>query len=280
LLIATDPDSDRVGIAAPNGDGTYALFSGNEVGALLLEYIITARKEKGRLPNKPVAVKSIVSTTLADKVCAKYGVELRGVLTGFKYIGEQIALLEKDGRESDFIFGFEESYGYLGGTYARDKDAVIGAMLIAEWAAYNRDKGISLVAARDNLYKEYGFYFSEVDNLGFEGAAGLAKMNELMTNARKNPPKSVNGVKVTKIADYYEREITDTATGDKQVISLPKSNVLIYTLDTAESIVVRPSGTEPKIKIYYTAIGKDNMDEAKARQKVYSTEFKRYFLGE
>ena len=252
LMLATDPDADRVGIAMKCPDGSYELVTGNEMGVLLLDYIAAGRKEKGTMPQNPVAVMSIVSTPLADKVATHYGVELRHVLTGFKWIGDQIARLEKDGEEDRFIFGFEESYGYLAGSYVRDKDAVIASMLICEMAAYYRSIGSSIKQRLEEIYKEYGRYFNQVDAFSFPGLSGMDKMAGIMENFRKNPPKDFAGKKVVKIVDYAEPEKT----------GLPKANVLIYTLDDGATIVVRPSGTEPKIKTYFTTLGKD-LAEAK-----------------
>ncbi len=252
LMLATDPDADRVGIAMKCPDGSYELVTGNEMGVLLLDYIAAGRKEKGTMPQNPVAVMSIVSTPLADKVAAHYGVELRHVLTGFKWIGDQIARLEKDGEEDRFIFGFEESYGYLAGSYVRDKDAVIASMLICEMAAYYRSIGSSIKQRLEEIYKEYGRYFNQVDAFSFPGLSGMDKMAGIMENFRKNPPRDFAGKKVVKIVDYAEPEKT----------GLPKANVLIYTLDDGATIVVRPSGTEPKIKTYFTTLGKD-LAEAK-----------------
>ena len=252
LMLATDPDADRVGIAMKCPDGSYELVTGNEMGVLILDYIAAGRKEKGTMPQNPVAVMSIVSTPLADKVSAHYGVELRHVLTGFKWIGDQIARLEKDGEEDRFIFGFEESYGYLAGSYVRDKDAVIASMLICEMAAYYRSIGSSIKQRLEEIYKEYGRYFNQVDAFSFPGLSGMDKMAGIMENFRKNPPKDFAGKKVVKIVDYAEPEKT----------GLPKANVLIYTLDDGATIVVRPSGTEPKIKTYFTTLGKD-LAEAK-----------------
>ncbi len=271
LLLATDPDCDRVGIAVPDGDD-YALFTGNEVGALLLEYIARERKELGTLPAKPVAVKTIVTTDLTRAIAKKYGIELIEVLTGFKFIGEQIGLLEKQGETDRYIFGFEESYGYLAGGYVRDKDAVVASMLICEMAAFYRAKGISLIEARKKMYEEYGSYCNKLDNFAFEGESGMAKMNEIMNTMRTDFPKEIAGTKVIAVADYEASEKTDLATGAKTKIDLPKSNVITLYLDGGASLVIRPSGTEPKIKIYYTTIGKTN-EEAAALQAKYSEAF-------
>ncbi len=271
LMLATDPDCDRVGIAVPDGKGDYALFSGNETGALLLEYICKERTAMGKMPKNPVAVKTIVTTDLTKAISAKYGVELREVLTGFKYIGEQIGMLEAAGEEERYIFGFEESYGYLAGGYVRDKDAVVASMLICEMAAYYRTKGISMIEARENLYKEYGVYVNKVENFTCEGATGMERMKEIMSNLRTNTPKSVAGLDVTAVADYIASTVT-AADGTVTEIKLPKSNVVTLSLTGGASIVVRPSGTEPKVKAYYTTVGKTR-EEAEGLQKTLSAEF-------
>ena len=255
LMLATDPDADRVGIAMKCPDGTYELVSGNEVGVLLLDYICAARIEKGTMPEKAVAVKSIVSTPLADAVAEHYGVELRGVLTGFKWIGDQIAQLEAAGEVDRFIFGFEESYGYLAGPYVRDKDAVIGSMLICEMAAYYRSIGSSIKQRLEEIYAEYGRYLNKVDSFEFPGLSGMDKMAGIMEDLRKNPPTEFAGYAVTKVTDYKNTAET----------GLPAANVLIYKLDGGAEVIVRPSGTEPKIKTYFTTLGKD-LAEAQAQK--------------
>ncbi len=255
LMLATDPDADRVGIAMKCPDGSYELVSGNEVGALLLDYICAGRIENGTMPEKPVAVKSIVSTPLADAIAAHYGVEMRNVLTGFKWIGDQIARLEADGEVDRFIFGFEESYGYLAGPYVRDKDAIIGSMLICEMAAYYRSIGSSIKQRLEEIYAEYGRYLNKVDSFEFPGLSGMDKMTAIMEDLRKNPPAEIGGYKVTKVVDYKNTEET----------GLPAANVLIYTLDGGATVIVRPSGTEPKIKTYFTTLGKD-LAEAQAQK--------------
>ena len=247
LMLATDPDADRVGIAMKCPDGSYELVTGNEMGVLLLDYICAGRIEKGTMPKNPVAVKSIVSTPLADLVAKKYGVELRHTLTGFKWIGDQIAKLEADGEVDRFIFGFEESYGYLAGPYVRDKDAVIASMLICEMAAYYRSKGSSIKERLEEIYAEFGRYLNKVDAFEFPGLSGMDKMAGIMEKLRKEPPTDIAGTKIVKTDDYLKPEET----------GLPKANVLIYTLENGETVVVRPSGTEPKIKAYYTTLGKD-----------------------
>ncbi len=254
MLLATDPDCDRVGIAV-KGENGMELLTGNEVGALLLEYICKIRTDKGIMPQNPVAVKSIVSTELASAIAGKYGVELRDVLTGFKFIGEQIALLEKDGRPERFIFGFEESYGYLSGTYVRDKDAVVASMLICEMAAYYKTTGKTLLDVRREMYDTYGRYVNFIQSFEFEGKSGMERMNEIMDTLRANPPLEINGNKVVRITDYEKSIDRDVAAGTEQKLLLPKSNVISLFLSDGSSFVVRPSGTEPKIKVYHTNVG-------------------------
>ena len=255
LMLATDPDADRVGIAMRCPDGTYELVSGNEMGVLLLDYICAGRIEKGTMPKNPVAVKSIVSTPLADKVAEHYGVELRHTLTGFKWIGDQIAQLEADGEVDHFIFGFEESYGYLAGPYVRDKDAIIGSMLICEMAAYYRSIGSSIKQRLEEIYAQYGRYLNKVDSFEFPGLSGMETMAGIMSSLRNDPPKEFAGRKVVSVTDYTKPEET----------GLPKSNVLIYALEDGSSVVVRPSGTEPKIKAYFTTLGKDLAEAQKVK---------------
>ena len=255
LMLATDPDADRVGIAIRCPDGSYELVSGNEVGVLLLDYICEGRIEKGTMPKNPVAVKSIVSTPLADAVAANYGVEMRSVLTGFKWIGDQIAGLEAKGEVDRFIFGFEESYGYLAGPYVRDKDAIIGSMLICEMAAYYRSIGSSIKERLEAIYAKYGRYLNKVDSFEFPGLSGMDKMNAIMESLRTNPPTEIGGYQVIKVTDYKKPEET----------GLPAANVLIYALEGGATVVVRPSGTEPKIKTYFTTLGKD-LAEAEAQK--------------
>ena len=258
LMLATDPDADRVGIAMKCPDGSYELVSGNEVGVLLLDYICAGRIEKGTMPDKPVAVKSIVSTPLADAVAEHYGVELRNVLTGFKWIGDQIAQLEADGETDRFIFGFEESYGYLAGPYVRDKDAVIGSMLICEMAAYYRSIGSSLKQRMEEIYAQYGRYLSKVDSFEFPGLSGMDKMAGIMQKLREQPLTEIAGYKVAQMTDYQKPEET----------GLPAANVLICRLENKGTVIIRPSGTEPKIKIYYTTLGKDLAEAAKEKEKL------------
>ena len=273
LLLATDPDCDRVGIAVPDPDGDYVLFSGNEVGAMLLKYICQERTALGTMPKDPVAVKTIVSTDICKKIAAEYGVELREVLTGFKFIGEQIGFLEKDGQDGRYIFGFEESYGYLAGSYVRDKDAVVASMLICEMAAFYRTKGVSLLQAREEMYKQYGNFVHTQCSFQCEGASGMERMKEIMAGLRNDPPKAIGGKKTLAVADYSVSEEADLTTGTKTALTLPKSDVIAYKLEDGASVIIRPSGTEPKIKAYYTTIG-DTREAAKALEEKLASDFK------
>ncbi len=268
LLLATDPDSDRVGIAIPDGE-EYRLMTGNDVGALLLNYILECRTANGTLPKNPVAVKTIVSTELCNKIAEAYGCDLKNVLTGFKFIGEQVFLLEENGEEDRFIFGFEESYGYLSGSFVRDKDAVIASMLICEMTAYYKTKGKSLIDVLNGLYETYGYYLSVQKSFTFEGQAGIAHIKSLMDKLHSNPPSEVNGMKIVKINDYDISLSRNLLTGETSAITLPKSNVVGFELSDGSSFIVRPSGTEPKIKFYFNALG---ADEASAKAKVTELE--------
>ena len=252
LLLATDPDSDRVGIAV-NQKGEYVLMTGNEVGILLLNFIAKVKQEQGKLPAHPVAVTTIVSTDMVDPIAKDYGVEMRRCLTGFKYIGDIIAELEeKEGNADSYLLGFEESYGYLSGGYVRDKDAVDGSMLICEMASYYKRQGKTLVDVMNELYEKYGYYQNATLNFGFEGEDGMKTMQNIMDTLRKNPPAEIAGTKVVGRSDYQESQ----SYGDKEgVIDLPKSNVLEYRLENGCKLTVRPSGTEPKIKIYLSGKG-------------------------
>ena len=258
LMLATDPDADRVGIAMKCPDGSYELVSGNEMGVLLLDYICAGRIEKGTMPKNPVAVKSIVSTPLADLVAKHYGVELRHTLTGFKWIGDQIAQLEVHDEEERFIFGFEESYGYLAGSYVRDKDAIVGSMLICEMAAYYRSIGSSIKQRLEEIYAQYGRFLNKVDSYEFDGLSGMDKMAGIMNTLRTNPPVEFAGRKVVSLTDYNKPEET----------GLPKANVLIFGLEDGATVVVRPSGTEPKIKTYFTTLGKDLAEAQKEKDEL------------
>ncbi|MBR3268954.1 MAG: phospho-sugar mutase [Oscillospiraceae bacterium] len=268
LLLATDPDCDRVGIAVPDGNGGYALFSGNEVGAMLFEYICAERTKLGTMPKQPVVIKTIVTTDLVKPIAEEYGVQLIDVLTGFKFIGEQIALLEKKGEESRYLFGFEESYGYLAGTYVRDKDAVVASMLIVEMAAFYRTQGISMMQARENLYKKYGVFKHKQESFAFEGVSGMHKMQEIMKSLRTDAPTEIGGLPVIESADYLTGEFTDIQSGSTRPTNLPKSDVVSFFLPDRASVIVRPSGTEPKIKAYYTTAGRTMADAEAIEEKL------------
>ena len=259
LLLATDPDCDRVGIAVRDGD-EYVLMSGNEVGAMLCEYLLSTLKEQNKLPQNPIVVKSIVTTPLIEAICKEYGAEIADLLTGFKYIGELITNLEKEDKEDNFVVGMEESYGYLRGIHARDKDAVVASLMICEMAAVYKLRGISLKEFMDSIYEKYGMYLNTVLNFAFEGASGMQKMADIMTSLRENAPTSFADKKVVKVADYKESLVKDTLTGDSATINLPKSNVLSYSLEDNSKVIVRPSGTEPKIKVYITACAENRVD--------------------
>jgi len=275
LLLATDPDCDRVGIAVPDGDD-YVLFTGNEVGALLFEYICEQRIKKGTMPENPIVVKTIVTTNIIDAIAKEYGVEVIDVLTGFKFIGEQIGFLEKKGEEKRYIFGFEESYGYLSGGYVRDKDAVNASMLICEMAAYYRTQGISLIQARENLYNKYGVYYHTLHSFTFEGESGMIKMNDIMSQLRQNHPSEIAGYKILKFSDYKMSITKNLENNTESEIKLPKSDVLAFELEDNLKVVVRPSGTEPKIKTYYTAKAPD-FDSAKEIESKLASDFGKFF---
>lgn len=263
LLLATDPDCDRVGIAVPDG-GEYKLLSGNDVGALLLDFVLARRTENGTLPKNPIAVKTIVTTELCRKIAESYGCELIDVLTGFKFIGEQITMLEEKGEENRYIFGFEESYGYLGGTYVRDKDAVIGSMLICEMVAFYKEQGKNLIEVLDGIYKKFGYYFCAQKSFTCEGESGMKQIKGIMETLRNEPPAEINGSAVVKLDDYDTSVSRDLKNGGEKKITLPRSNVLCFYMEDGCSLIVRPSGTEPKIKLYLGAVG-ETEPSAKAK---------------
>lgn len=252
LLLATDPDADRVGIAVKDGN-EYTLISGNDVGALILNYILERRTEEGTLPQNPIAIKTIVTTEICQKIADEYNCQLINVLTGFKFIGEQIALLENKNEENRYIFGFEESYGYLPGSYVRDKDAVVASMLICEMAAYYKSKSLSLLDQLDLLFKKYGYYLNSQKSFAFEGQSGMETMGKIMNELHENPPSEIVGNKVIIIEDYQKSIATNFVSGTSKDITLPKSNVVAFTLEDYSKVIFRPSGTEPKIKIYVGA---------------------------
>lgn len=256
LLLATDPDCDRVGIAVKNEKGEYVLLSGNETGILLLDYLCAQRTKHGKMPQHPVMVKTIVTMDLAERIAAHYGLETRNVLTGFKFIGEQIGLLEKQGQENRYVFGFEESYGYLTGTYVRDKDGVDGAYMICEMFSYYATRGIRLTDKLQELYKEYGYCRNTLHSYQFEGSAGFAKMQEIMAAFRRGI-SSFGGRKVEKLLDYSQG-----------LEGLPKSDVLKFLLEGGCSLVVRPSGTEPKLKLYLSVTADDAQNALAVEQGI------------
>lgn len=272
LLIGTDPDADRAGVIVRASNGEFVPLTGNQIGVMLLSYIIEARKLENKLPANAAAVKSIVSTKLADKICEANGVTMINVLTGFKFIGEKIKEFEETGSHT-YIFGFEESYGYLSGTYARDKDAVCAAMLITEMAAFYRARGKSLYEVLCGIFEKYGYYSEGIGTIVLPGLDGLAKMSSLMDGLRQNPPKEIAGVKVASVADYKTGLITD-ADGKTAPTGLPKSNVLFYTLENGDSTVIRPSGTEPKIKLYYLVSDKTK-EAAEEKRNAYKAAFEK-----
>lgn len=267
LMLATDPDCDRVGIAVRDGN-EYKLMTGNEVGAMLAEYMLSTLKSRNKLPEKPVMVKTIVTTPLITAVCKEYGAEMYDLLTGFKYIGECITELEEKGEMDRYILGMEESYGYLAGTHARDKDGVVAAMLVCEMAAYYKTQGLTLWQFMESIYKKYGYYLNQLDNYTFEGASGMKKMADMMETLRNNAPAEIAGSKVVWVGDYKTCEIHDLVTGENGATGLPVSNVLSYRCENGNTAIVRPSGTEPKIKIYITAKADSRENAAKEVVKV------------
>ncbi len=261
LLLATDPDCDRVGVAVAKGDGEYQLISGNQMGILLFDYICRTRQANGTMPERPVAVTTIVSTKMIDQIARHYGVEVKRVLTGFKFIGEQIGILEEKGEEDRYIFGFEESYGYLSGGHVRDKDGVNASLLICEMFAHYKAKGRSLIEVMDSLYEEYGYFQESLQSITFEGASGAKKMADLMEKFRTEPPAKIAGYNVLGVKDY-----------EKGVGELPKSNVLEFNMEQDVNVLVRPSGTEPKIKMYYLVKG-----SSEAQGKTIVSSLEEYF---
>ncbi len=259
VIVGTDPDADRVAIAVPTADG-FRKLSGNELGFMLLDYILKARTARGDLPEGAEAVRSIVSSPLADRIAEHYGIKMKSVLTGFKYIGGEILNLEQQGQENRFVFGFEESCGYLKGTYARDKDAVVASMLVCEMAASLKKEGKTILDALEALYAKFGYYLAYVESIELTGADAMEKAAKMMADLRENVPATIGGAKVTVVRDYKISQATDLETGRTSVIDLPKSNVLELLLGDRGSVIARPSGTEPKVKFYYTAVGKTEAD--------------------
>ena len=269
LVIATDPDSDRVGVMTRTKSGEFVTISGNQMGALLLDYAISQRKLLGKLPEYAYCVKSIVSTDMAYKIAESNGIKLHDVLTGFKFIGETIKNYEKEGKADGFVLGFEESYGYLLGTYARDKDAVEGSMMILEMTAYYKKQNMTLSDALEALYEKYGVYGERVIDIYMEGLDGIEKRRRIMQSLRDNAPVAIGGYKVAKVGDYKKSTVLDVATGEEQSTGQPSSDVLYYTLENEDKIIVRPSGTEPKIKIYILAHDTDK-DALARKAELYS----------
>ncbi|HIV86099.1 MAG TPA: phospho-sugar mutase [Candidatus Monoglobus merdigallinarum] len=267
LIIGTDPDSDRVGILVKNDKGEYVNFTGNQVGALLSEYILSALAEKNAVPEDGYIVKTIVTTNIVKKICDAYGIGMKEVLTGFKFIGEKIKESEETG-VGTYLFGFEESYGYLKGTYARDKDAVVATMLIAEMALYYQENGTSIFEQMDNIYKKYGYYKEKVVSVTLEGIEGVQKIKSTMDSLRQNPPTEIAGKKVTAVRDYQTSERRDIKTGETSEILLPKSNVIYLELEDDNNFIIRPSGTEPKIKLYCLMKGDTEAEAEELLKKV------------
>lgn len=275
LVIATDPDADRVGVVTKNNEGKFVTISGNQMGALLIDYIITAYEETGTMPKNPYAVKTIVSTELVAKICEAHNVKLHNVLTGFKFIGEVIKNYEQSCADAAFLFGFEESYGYLKGTYARDKDAVVATMLICEMTAFYHAKGMTLFDALNGLYEKYGYYLEANQEIYMQGIDGKEKMAKLMDTLRNNAPKSIAGKEIVEIGDYLKATITNKLTGEEESTSLPSSNVISFKMDNGDVLIARPSGTELKIKFYYLLRGesKAEMNENLEAYKKFISRF-------
>ena len=276
ILLATDPDSDRVGVAV-NVNGEYKLISGNSMGVLLLEYLLSRKTATNTLPKNPIAVKTIVSTDLCYKVCADYGCELREVLTGFKYIGGVVKELEDIGEASRYIMGFEESYGYLIGTYVRDKDAVVTSMLICEMVCYYKQQGKTLLDVLTDIYKRHGYYYDLQNSTYLEGEDGMLKIESIMDNLRNNPLESIGGVKIVKRDDYKMSQTVNLSDNKTAEIRLPKSNVIAHHLADGSKVTIRPSGTEPKIKMYISAVA-DNMETAQKQAKTLLESFKKQVM--
>ena len=284
LLLATDPDCDRVGIAVPNREGEYVLLSGNATGLLLLNYICSMRQAAGTMPEHPVFVKTIVTMDMAARIAADYGVKTVDVLTGFKFIGDQIARLEAEGRENDYILGFEESYGYLSGSYVRDKDAVDGAFLICEMAAYYRSKGMGLLEVLEGLYEKYGFCLNTLHSYEFEGMEGFEKMKGIMNRLHTMASRiaegeavCIGGRKTEAVEDYLSGTISRADKTTEPIAGLPSSDVLKFRLAGNASVVVRPSGTEPKLKLYISVSAEDK-GKAQAEEEKITAQMEEWFL--
>lgn len=273
LIIATDPDGDRVGISVLDR-GEYRHMSGNDVGCMLTEYILSRKLEKEILPENPIVIKTIVTTELLKAITESYGGEIVDLLTGFKYIGEYVTKLEEKNESSRFIIGMEESYGYLTGTYVREKDAILASMLVVEMAAYYKKKGMSLISFLDSLYAKYGAYYNSLMNFAFEGVDGMKEMSKIMDNLRSNIPSSIADLKVLSVSDYQNSTCLDLNSKEISIIDLPESNVISFLLSDSNKLIIRPSGTEPKIKIYISAHA-DSMTQAKLISQKLSEEIKK-----
>ena len=263
-----------MGAVARAKDGSFVTITGNQMGALLLDYILTAYEETGKMPKEPYAVKTIVSTELVTRICRAHGIRLYNVLTGFKFIAEVIKKREAEGHGT-FVFGFEESYGYMKGTYARDKDGVVAAMLVCEMTAYYKLKGMTLIDALEALWAKTGYSLESTDELYIEGLDGAEKIKAIMEKLREDPPKTLGGVKVEAVGDYLKGEFTDTATGKKSPTGLPESNVMYFRTETGDVVIARPSGTEPKIKFYYLVSSSDK-DHAPVLLEAYKASIATY----
>jgi phosphoglucomutase len=259
LILGTDPDCDRVGVVVKNNCGDYTVLTGNQTGALLTYYMLSQLKETGTMPKNPAVIKTVVTTELARKICEDFNVEIIDVLTGFKYIGEKIKEFEEKG-SNNFIVGFEESYGYLAGSFVRDKDGVVACSLICEMAAYYKSRGMSLYDGIVELYEKYGYYKEDLVSITLKGIEGSQRIKDIMESLRSNPPKNVAGQSVVKVKDYVERVTKDLVRGAVDVIDLPKSNVIQLILEDGSIVTGRPSGTEPKIKFYFATVGKSLED--------------------
>ena len=276
IIIGTDPDCDRVGVMAKTKDGTFDAFTGNQIGVILLEYLISSKKKNGVLPENGAVIKTIVTTYLADRLVESYGLTCMNVLTGFKFIGEKIRQFEQDGSYT-YLFGFEESYGYLSGTHSRDKDGVVASMLVAEAAAYYKTIGKSLFDVLEEIFDKFGAYTEGLKSITLEGIEGLEQIKKIMTDLRNNPPSDVSGVKINALEDY-KLGVTKFADGREEKLTLPKSDVLLFKLEDNSTFAIRPSGTEPKIKIYFGVVDKTS-ELSKAKLEKFKAEVERIILG-
>lgn len=271
IILATDPDADRLGVQVKDKNGEYVLFNGNMTGALIAEYVFSQKARKGLLPKNSALVKTIVTGNISNRIAEEYNAKLIEVLTGFKYIGEQIKLFEQTG-SYEFVFGYEESYGYLVGTHSRDKDAVVSAMILCEAAAYYKSQGITLYEQMENIFKKYGYYEEQTVSVTLKGIEGMEKIKAIMEEFRKNPPKTIGDYRVLRYRDYMTDTITDVGTGKVVPTGLPKSNVLYYELNDGAWCAIRPSGTEPKIKLYFGVRGSSRVDAAERLRRLKNDE--------